>query len=553
MGRFWASFFRGTTSVPLLIQALEEFPEHACDVGDGSHALSVWLEAWVLRQYSGECERHRKQGIRKPRRATAWEWRSPWTSSSAPSLDLSSQEMAWVQACLAAGMRPTQRLPALPCDAVELAFRWALPNLFQALVQALTPYEVKQLESRRVTAEGWRDLPWLMWAAKHHNSDFLRALLKQGLNPHALTAKGENALFFARSSRAVAELVAACVSVFHVSKTGRCVQAHWLSAQGLLRVREAGGPPPGVLGAVGLGLGMRRIDCPGAERKEAEHIALAFEQSGLLLPYCTVQDQGRSWPLATYIAHQSLRPQSRIDGLLPLAVVASRQGFVAGPAVATVKGWPDRGWVFLALIYRLSKDVSYHAGKRDVIWWASVDPLIGAGFKEGRAWWFSPALVEDALAVTRKALKRPELVASITAAWAAWFERVWQAWEQGASSPEELQACQVLDGVLSAGVRMELTMVTSFLNRCPHFSRMAWHLLAGLGCSSLMPVERVRWGTQLAEGPLPPVEPPLCPSVLARGRTLLTDPTPGVIARLKALELRSALPNVQDSAPRARF
>lgn len=553
MGRFWASFFRGTTSVPLLIQALEEFPEHACDVGDGSHALSVWLEAWVLRQYAEECERHRKQGIRKPRRATAWEWRSPWTSSSTPSLDLSSQEMAWVQACLAAGMRPTQRLPALPCDAVELAFRWALPNLFQALVQALTPAEVEQLESRRVTAEGWRDLPWLMWAAKHHHPDFLRALLGQRLSPHALTAKGENALFFARSSSAVAALVKSGVSVLHVSRPGRCVQAHWLSSQGLLSVREAGGLPPGVLSAVGLGLGMRRIDCPRAERKEAEHIALAFEQSGLPLPSCTVQDQGRSWPLSTYIAHQSLRPQGRIGGLLPLAVVASRQGFVAGPTVATVKGWPDRGWVFLALIYRLSKDVSFHTGKRDVAWWASIDTMVGAGFGEDQTWWFSPALVQDALVVTRKALKRPELVASIAAAWAAWFERVWQAWEQGTSSPEEAPACRVLDEVLNSGVQLDRAVIASFLSRCPHSSRMAWHLLAGLGCSSLMPVERVMWGTRLAEGPLPPVEPPLCPSVLARGREFLTDLTPGVVARLKALELRSALPRLADSAPRPRF
>jgi len=550
MPSFWTALFEGTDSVPLLIQALEEHPDlTGGDLGDGTHALSAWLEGWAQRSHVAYCAELRKVGIRKPGYATAWSWRSPYYSPESTG-NLPEESMRLVRVCLERGMSPLQRLRTMPCDALTLAFCWGVPNLFQALVGSLSPAEVHALSHRRMNNDVWKDLQWLMWAAQHSSPVFLSSLLEHGADPQVLTEKGENALFFAKSTPVAQALLRAGVAFEQPSSAGRSVLAHWLSASGLIRFCfgpvEQGGWESGAQ----LFLGYRRCDSPASHLKVAREFASAFVASGQRLPDMTVVESHKTWPLVTYASRQALSPLGRVSQVLPMVHVAATQGFLAHPTVQTIQGWPDRGWVFLALLHALRSRVVI--GEETMPSHEVVDPLIEAGFGVEGPWWAHPGLVHDALVITRKALRGPALREPLALAWGAWFERVCQDWAQGREALGETAVWDCLQGLLLAGVPLAKEVVQGFLKTPLEKGWVAWHLAAHLEAFDFLPGERHQWATRLVEGPIPngrvlPVE------ILEKVQALATPPSPLVEARFRELRLEEGLPAVSPSPQRLRF
>lgn len=553
MAAFWTAFFEGTESVPLLIQALEEVPGlGATDLGDGTHALSAWLEGWAQRGFAAEWEHTRQLGRRTRIYPDPWTWRSPWCPPEEVSQDLPADQMALVSAFLGKALSPAQRLRSMPCDGVELAFRRAIPNLFQALVASPDGPSLEDLEARRVTAGGWSDLPWLLWAAQMSDPAFLLALLSKGMNPHVTNERGENALFFARTHVALQALLNAGTLLDQLSHAGLSAQAHWFSPQGLMRSGPLVDSGAWVGKAAHLVLGMARFATHEEEWQTVERIASGFVGAGFDLPSYTVTARNKPWPLATFLAQQGLRQNGRIQSFRPLVMVASTQGFLQDSGQETLKGCPDQGWLFLALLYRLSKDCSAQT-PRDVAWWDGVDPLIGKGLAVGSDWWQSSALLKKALVLSQRTLKQAPLRSGISGAWGTWFERVFQAWEHGSRGPAEEVVCAVLDDLVRIGVRVEKSVVLSFLTRCPGQGRLGWHLIAALPSMGLSMPETVGWAARLAEASPPPMVPPLKKGIVQAARGLLPMPSDKVAAHFKALALSEGLPAQGPSRPRGRF
>lgn len=550
MPTFWTSLFEGTDSVPLLIQALEEHPSLTeGDLGDGTHALSAWLEGWAHRSHATYCKDLRKLGLRKPAYATALAWRSPHYSPESPQ-DLPEEAMQLIRACLDRGMSPLQRLRTMPCDALTLAFCWGVPNLFQALVESLSPDDVHALSHRQMSNDVWQDLPWLMWAAQHPSPVFLSALLSCGADPHVLTRKGETALFFAKHVSSAQALISAGVAIEQPSRTGRSVLAHWLSANGLIRFCSGPVQQGHWESGAQLFLGFRRFDSAPSHLRVAQTFASAFVASGQSLPAMAVVEAHKTWPLPTYAARQALSPLGRVSDLLPMVQVAATQGFLARPDIQTVQGWPDRGWVVLALLHAFRSRV--FMGEPTMPPHENMDPLIEAGWGVEGRWWAHPGLLDDALVITQKAIRRTALREPLALAWGAWFERVWENWAQGGNALDENRVCACLQALLVAGVPLEKDVVRGFLKTPLEKGWVAWHLATNIDAFHFLPGERHQWATRLVEGPIPtgrvmPAE------MVEKVRALVSPPSALVEARLKELWLEERLPAVSPFVPRQRF
>ncbi len=549
MGPFWTQLFSGDTPPALLTQALDELPSAGDgDLGQGFHALSTWLAGWASRQHDEGTKRDRAAGFRKPSHESAWAWRIPFVDKQCNAL-LSPDEMAFVDACLDRGLYSGQKLPGIPCDAIELAFRRGVPNLFQALVLAPNAPSVESLARRQVDGPNGEAVPWLVWAARHGDGRFVSALLAKGLDPQASTAHGETALFDCKTAQAVDALLKAGCPFEQLSNSNRSVLAHWFSPSGGLYGHQASAieAPEGRLAE--LGLGLSRFAPVPSNFSDAQKMAQGFIDVGWVLPKVEVTEGGKAWPLSTFLARKALMPETRVQQLLPLIHVAARQGFLADSAVATQRGWPDRGWIALALFHRLTTD---WAPDEPAGWWNRVSPVVGKGFELGTDWWFDPAVLADALLVTQKLKlsKNRSRQGPVNQAWGAWLGRVWSAWEAGSSGPSEEQVCQVFERLRTSGVVLSKYVCHDFMARCPGHALTRLTFLCGLDGFKLSLAEAQSLSRTLGQGPIAPSVPlPLLNRTLA----LLHPISSELAVPVRAAIMEKSLTSPSPGGARVRF
>ena len=233
---FWSQAFAGGTPPSALALALE----HGLVPADlvASHK-GTWLSSWLKGQYDRMTDAYDLE--HRPWRQFGGAGRQARDQMELPprltetTADLRSVGMADLFLALGeAGLGWNDPLPS-PVEwgptPHSAAMAKNLPVVFDALAKLPSRPQASELDAELtpipVLGERYR-LPWLHAAARAWQDSLLEALLDYGLNPNQVDAKGQTALFHARTHRAVKALLAAGANPSVLDKDGRnAIQACW--------------------------------------------------------------------------------------------------------------------------------------------------------------------------------------------------------------------------------------------------------------------------------------------------------------------------------------
>lgn len=238
---FWRQAFAGATPPSALALALQAglIPQPALHA-HGKAWFQAWLSGWqerFLADYQLPCLRHRAWrqagGAGNEKNHQLRPHDLPPRLSELTSDHPDAALLGVFEGLALHGVDPFGALPAdhpLGTDGVMAAVAMNLPCAIDLLAGRPDKPSAGDLDARLTPGPVLGEriaLPWLHAAALGWQDTLLAALLDYGLDPNGRDAKGQTALFHARTPTAVAHLLAAGADPLGQDKHGRTAVEHW--------------------------------------------------------------------------------------------------------------------------------------------------------------------------------------------------------------------------------------------------------------------------------------------------------------------------------------